>query len=675
MSSKKKILVAISLITILVLTGCFGDKTAGPVQEICDLNVIVRDASGSSLNADLIVLLDSSERIVNTAKNLSTYQFDELDNGKYTLVVGKEDYRAKIENISLTKDTTKSVTMIQGEDYSPITVNVVNSDNQPVDNAIITATRNGQVVDKGITVNGSDTLNYIWRGLDYEYKIIKDGYTSDLGAFFNRFDQGEITFSIDKRESTTSIGEVNKYIFSEGENKYIEIGNLASDQEVIIGITPLNLDSAKNETYAGEIKVELVNKNIQTNLTKLPLDEDNRIKSLNLNSNVSINRPITNDVDSYFYQKSKDLFDEYGSQRSQLSHQLKSKVQIQSSGIGDIRNFKVADFSTSPAVSYRNVTTKLYDNTEAYIYVTEETSVPSTFLTKMINSLTGIIDTNMNYFSSHKYEDYDADSNGKLTIVLASFGNMGGEGVVMGYFNPIDYFPADYSYQTSNSNEGDIIYLNSDVVSNYPDEIISTIAHELQHLIFFNEKMFAGRYDAEDIWINEGFSGLAEYLNGYYDYISDGRIYHKEYKNGYFNKPNQESALLWNNNLSDYGASNLLTLYLYEKYKDNNFIKKVNTSKYEAHEIITTDFNDNFTSIFLDWLATNYAEPNNLNINNLSYSSIDLTASPEIENLSSYDEFNIKSTAVKYYRIHGSDQEVNINISLSEETGVFILKN
>ena len=77
---------------------------------------------------------------------------------------------------------------------------------------------------------------------------------------------------------------------------------------------------------------------------------------------------------------------------------------------------------------------------------------------------------------------------------------------VGGYFSSNDEFPPQV-HKYSNAHE--MFYLNADNLplgSSYAD---STMAHEFQHMIEWNV------HRNEDSWMNEGFSVLAELLNGY----------------------------------------------------------------------------------------------------------------------------------------------------------------
>jgi len=82
---------------------------------------------------------------------------------------------------------------------------------------------------------------------------------------------------------------------------------------------------------------------------------------------------------------------------------------------------------------------------------------------------------------------------------------------LLGYFNPADKFSA---VTNSNSNEGDIFYLTTESIAQ-GDRIKATLAHEFQHMIYFDEHYNRGSSSSYS-WLNEALSQAAEYYNGYF---------------------------------------------------------------------------------------------------------------------------------------------------------------
>ncbi|MDR1948811.1 MAG: hypothetical protein LBQ38_05430 [Spirochaetaceae bacterium] len=75
-----------------------------------------------------------------------------------------------------------------------------------------------------------------------------------------------------------------------------------------------------------------------------------------------------------------------------------------------------------------------------------------------------------------------------------------------GYFWAKDH----YGNSASHSNASEIIYMDSYFMDAYTDAIYSTLAHELQHMIQFNEKDIKKGLPGTETWYNEMLSMLAE---------------------------------------------------------------------------------------------------------------------------------------------------------------------
>jgi hypothetical protein len=122
-----------------------------------------------------------------------------------------------------------------------------------------------------------------------------------------------------------------------------------------------------------------------------------------------------------------------------------------------------------------------------------------------------IYDKIVNTFGSPELmADYDMDGDGKLTLLLLDIkdGFNGLGAYTAGYFYNSDLLSSD---SFSNSNQRDMIYVDTN-----PNRLLSkgsyaTIAHELQHFLNYASRSSADRR-AMDIWIDEGLSAAAEQI-------------------------------------------------------------------------------------------------------------------------------------------------------------------
>ena len=113
--------------------------------------------------------------------------------------------------------------------------------------------------------------------------------------------------------------------------------------------------------------------------------------------------------------------------------------------------------------------------------------------------------------------EYLSDTGTKVNIVLYDLYGDGTDGDTLGFFAGMDYYPSDADYQKitgstssigSNSNEGKYFYLDTYFATTEPAQIVSTLAHEFQHMILFGVKTM--NYLDMDTNLNEMLSMLCE---------------------------------------------------------------------------------------------------------------------------------------------------------------------
>jgi hypothetical protein len=107
------------------------------------------------------------------------------------------------------------------------------------------------------------------------------------------------------------------------------------------------------------------------------------------------------------------------------------------------------------------------------------------------------------------------------------------------------------------SNQHEMFYINADVQRLSDPYTLSVMAHEFQHLIH------AYHDGNEELWLNEGFSELASYLNGY-DEGGFDQIFAANPDVDLIDWPNDASATDIH-----YGSSFLFTAYLLDRFGEN----------------------------------------------------------------------------------------------------------
>jgi len=213
-----------------------------------------------------------------------------------------------------------------------------------------------------------------------------------------------------------------------------------------------------------------------------------------------------------------------------------------------------------------------------------------------------------------------------VNIVLASF-------EPGGYFHSADLYP---SSTYSRSNEGRFLYVNPRFSNNL---LAGIIAHEYQHLLYYNEKVISGR-GGYSLWINEGFSELAMDIAGY------------GYKQGvrtgavpsFLSRTKETSLVSWGSRLSDYGSSYLFARYLYDRF-GKDIINAITTSSKRPKDAIKDFTGLKFWEMFKEWAVTLLAEDIGLDIGS-EYSFGGSITIPAIskEIVLAYDEINNTDT-------------------------------
>ncbi|WP_198661575.1 Ig-like domain-containing protein [Exiguobacterium flavidum] len=164
--------------------------------------------------------------------------------------------------------------------------------------------------------------------------------------------------------------------------------------------------------------------------------------------------------------------------------------------------------------------------------------------------------------TTHFGQSSDIDRDGKTNILLYDIqdGFAGSGGYVAGYFWPGDLIP-----NLEGSNRGEVFYIDTypamgmltkrDVTSAY-----STLAHEFQHMVNFNENVFKEQGSEMSLWLDEALAMAAEQV--YTGRPLDERI-------NYYNTSDAitsgHSLLYWdggNDTLSNYALSYLFGQYI-----------------------------------------------------------------------------------------------------------------
>ena len=131
----------------------------------------------------------------------------------------------------------------------------------------------------------------------------------------------------------------------------------------------------------------------------------------------------------------------------------------------------------------------------------------------------------------------------------------------------------------------------------------STVAHEYQHLLHYEMD------EAEETWINEGLSMMAEYVCGYP--LSTSHM-------AWFMVTPDNSLTIWGdqgdeNILADYGCVLMFHLFLYDNYGGTEMLQAIFNSQLQGIESIDDSLlgmgynRMSFSKVFRDWRLANLA--------------------------------------------------------------------
>jgi hypothetical protein len=247
------------------------------------------------------------------------------------------------------------------------------------------------------------------------------------------------------------------------------------------------------------------------------------------------------------------LLRDYGPPAKALA-ELDAKATIRADILGQSVDFWAFDFGTQQfyqtTATCRDIT-QLTSGFFLFIYVedAEFTRDPGRYSS---STLAGIRTQYINTILPTETLYFGNPPSGNFTLLLMDIRDSGGDTFISGYFDSRN------EINTSNSNfshHQHMIYMDSKEGDPTSISFFGTLAHEFQHFIHFS-------YDPnEETWVEEGLSGLARYVCGYG---------HQSSHVNAFGLAPTTSLTFWQDELANYGATYLFTLYLNEQYGGGN---------------------------------------------------------------------------------------------------------
>ncbi|MEW6084731.1 MAG: choice-of-anchor J domain-containing protein [Chloroflexota bacterium] len=295
-------------------------------------------------------------------------------------------------------------------------------------------------------------------------------------------------------------------------------------------------------------------------------------------------------------------------------------VPSKSYKLGDQETFWVTN--TDTARNFQATATLRYVGDHIYFWIENGVGYDEGELNRLCETFENqMYPINREFFGSEPNPGIDGDPRIYILYVRGTgFSNAGY------YSTPDEYNPLVKEY----SNGHEMFFFNADNVPLNSEEAYNTLAHEFQHMIHWNTDR------NEDIWINEGFSVLAQVLNGYsagydYYYIFDPDLNLTDWS------PNPGS------NGPHYGQSFLYLAYFLDRYGEDatkelvkhpenglagidETLAKLNITDPQTSQVVTAD------DVFMDWAAAMWLQDSSVGDGRYHYNNY-----PEAPNISVSD--------------------------------------
>jgi hypothetical protein len=263
--------------------------------------------------------------------------------------------------------------------------------------------------------------------------------------------------------------------------------------------------------------------------------------------------------------------------------------------VGDKQKFWAINMEDNKAFQFDS--TLRYATEHAYWWVENEVSYNESDLKKLADAFESkIYPTDRKFFGSEWTPGIDNDPH----LYILYFRGLGGN--IAGAFSSSDeVHPLAHQY----SNAHELFLLNADNIELNEQFTYGVLAHEFQHMIHWYQDR------NEETWINEGFSELASFLNGYdtgghdFAYIMNPNIQLNDW-------PNDKDATL-----PHYGASFLFMTYFLDRFGDNasQTLVKAPENGLDSIDKVLKDLaikdpltNEQITAdnVFADWVVASY---------------------------------------------------------------------
>jgi len=313
-------------------------------------------------------------------------------------------------------------------------------------------------------------------------------------------------------------------------------------------------------------------------------------------------------------------------------------------------------------------------------------------------------------WGSHS-NDYAISKNNEITILLTDIDDDNSvAGGVVGFFYPKDNWKKS---SIPYSNERIMLYADAllfsipngewDIDDFWPKEIVSTLAHEFQHMIHFYQKEIL-RGIVSDSWVNEMLSESTEdliatkirYEGSRGVVYTDGSAGGDDNPKGrypLFNQKNRLSLTTWEDSLANYSNVNAFGAYLIRNYGGAKLLHDILHNKHDNEDAIVAAVHKTangsektFNDLLREWgIAVILSDNENLDEDLPRYNTGDFTEDTYnnsiyeigsinffnyIPEINMYQKSGIVNIQGNYYYKVGSDLsgDIELDLTLNGET-------
>ena len=233
----------------------------------------------------------------------------------------------------------------------------------------------------------------------------------------------------------------------------------------------------------------------------------------------------------------------------------------------------------------------------------------------------------------------DIDNNNQITLLITALD----AGNVSGYFDSRNQYSNKW---VANSNEREMIYINSLMLDFGISGVLQTLVHEFTHLVQWN---YNWNYAATNVWFTEGMAMYANYLVGkvtgktnYWDFSTI---------DAYLASYDSISLIDWQQRYGDYGAAYAFMIYLSEHYSPGHLRSLFQDPRSDRMETIReylADYGVKPEAMLADWGVANAFD---LSGSRYGYADLSLgLAASRLPNLSG-STFTLPPWMIRYYRL------------------------